>query len=211
MNITDRINTSLQAVFNIDDPIYKALICDKDGVIPATFILPTDIDIGAVASEIEYFRQSAIANAEQLYIDQATGAFLAYTLNTYFNCLRLTGESEADWIRRAIFSVFQPRVSKAAIIAALIPYSTITPTITTGSGESGYADCSFADIYTTYTTTDPATSDLTVVFAARSSLFGASYFSITITMYGFTGMTEELISIVNKSIAAGITYNIIFE
>jgi hypothetical protein len=211
MDIQTRINNSLEALYNTDDPIYKSLICDKDGVVPGTITVPTDIDIGAIASQIEWLRLLSIDLAAQLFIDQASDEFLEYALVDFFNCLRVTGESDADWIARSIAIVFAPRVSKAAIISLLSPYSTSTPTIQNGKVDAGYADCCFSDVYDSFTTTDPVTGDDIFVFGALSGEFGSTFFAIQITMYGFTGNLQNIVNIVNSSIAAGITYTFIFE
>ena len=123
-NITLRINDNLNSIFNIEnDDIFKSVICDDTGTIPATITVPTDIDIGAIASQIEYLRLLSLSLAKQVYIDQATGLFLKYELEEFFNCVQLEGETEAQWIARVIYLIFQPRVSTAAIISALRLYS----------------------------------------------------------------------------------------
>lgn len=52
--ITIRVNDSLSRIFKTDDPIYKAVICDKDGVPEASIIKPTDFNLGAITNNIEY-------------------------------------------------------------------------------------------------------------------------------------------------------------
>ena len=123
MGIVDRINNNLSTLYDIEDPIYKSLICDKDGTIPATITKPTDIDIGAIASQIEYLRQLAICLVRQMFIDEATGEFLEFQLNEYFASLQLEDETEAEWVQRAIATVFQQKVSRATIIYSLRPYN----------------------------------------------------------------------------------------
>ena len=208
-NITDRINNNLKAIYNIDDDeLYKEFVCDKDGTIPATITIPTDIDIGIIASQIEYLRLLSISLVNQLYIDQATGQFLKYELEQFFNFLQFQSETEADYIERAISMVFQPRVSTASIISALRPYSMPLPEINRIRTDSGFADCSFADIYDTYVTIYEG-EDFHV-FAARSSEFGSSFFSINITLYNFEGNLQKAVNVIEAYIAAGIQYTLSF-
>lgn len=148
MGIVDRINNNLETLFDPEnDQIYKSLICDKDGEIPSTITKPTDIDIGAIASEIEYFRLLSIDLIKQLYINQASGKFLKYQLEEYFASLRLEDETDVEWVQRTIANVFQQKVSRASIIFSLRPYSSQEPEITNVIQESAFADFSFADAY----------------------------------------------------------------
>ena len=208
-NITIRINNNLDAIFNVEnDDIYKSVISDTDGVTPGTITIPTDINIGAIASQIEYLRILSASLIKQMYINQATGDFLRYELEEFFNCLQFLGESEVQWVARALSLTFQPRVSKGSIIAALTPYSSPAPTIENLRTDSGFADVSFADIYDTYVTT--FAGDDFYVYSARSSEFGSSFFAINITMYNFTGSLQAIVNIINAYIAAGITFTIDF-
>ena len=107
--ITDVINNNLTALFNLEDPVYKALISDKDGTIPVTVTLPTDFDIGVIASEIEYLRQLSINMVNQLFLDKAQSMFLTYILNNFFASLRMTNESDVAWVNRVIASIFSTK------------------------------------------------------------------------------------------------------
>ena len=133
-SITDRINNNLKAIYNIDDDeLYKEFVCDKDGTIPATITIPTDIDIGVIASQIEYLRLLSISLSNQLYIDRATGQFLKYELEQFFASLQLIDETEAEWITRTTNFILQPRCSKVALITALTPYFITPPAISNSS------------------------------------------------------------------------------
>jgi len=157
MSITDRINSNLQTVYNIEDPKYKALICDKDGTNPDTITKPTDIDLGVITSQIEFLRRLSIDLLKQIYIDQASGEFLKFQLNEFFDSLRLEDETDTEWVQRTIATVLGQKVSRASIIYALRPYSSQEPEITTTLQESAFADFSFADAYTTETFTEITT------------------------------------------------------
>jgi len=208
--ITERINNNLSVIYNIEnDDIYNSIICDKDGIIAGTISRPDDIELGAITSQIEYLRILSHSLVDQLYIDQATGLYLKYVLENFFNSIQLPAETESAWIAREIALIFQPRISVGSIISALTSYSDPAPLVERLGYDSGFADRSFADIYDTYVTTYEG--DDFYVFSAKSSEFGSSFFSITITMYNFTGRVNELINIINAYIAAGITYTLKFE
>lgn len=145
--ITERINNNLSALFNTDKNSYKVLISDKNGNIPETIIIPTDIDIGTIASQIEYLRLLSINLLKQMYIDQAEFDFLTFILNNYFDSLQLQDETDTEWITRTIATVFSHKVSRATIIYAMRPFSSREPEIINIIQDSAYADFSYADVY----------------------------------------------------------------
>lgn len=213
--ITDRINNELDALFNIeDDPIFKRFVCDKDGTIPENITIPTDIDIGALASMIEYLRRLSIDLRKQLYIDQASGEFLKYQLEEFFGSLRLEDESDDQWVQRTIATVFQQKVSRATIIYSLRPYSTQEPIISNVIEDSAYADFSFADVYLKYKATNPYGTGYVFVFPAVAENYSSSFFTIKITLYNTLSSDIFTVqSILDKILAAGISYvlQIIYE
>lgn len=205
MSITDIINNNLSALLNPDDDeIYKALICDQDGTIPGTISKPTDIDIGVIGSQIEYLRQLSITLLKQMYADQADTEFLEYTLNNFFDSLRLKEETDTAWLDRVVDSIFSQKVSRASIIFLLRPYSSQEPEITNIIIDNAFADFSYCDVYQSGDTTlDGETVHFLAAIADTSS---SAFFSIKITLYDTTN-TEILTvqDIINKIVAAGIT------
>jgi hypothetical protein len=206
MSIIDRTNNNLQALYDTDDPIYKSLICDKDGTIPSTIAKPTDIDIGAITSQIEYLRRLSIDLVKQLYIDQATAEFLIFQLEEFFNSLRLEDETDTEWVQRTIATVFQPKVSNASIIYSLRPYSSLEPVLTNVIQESAFADFCFADAYNSgsYTMDD---GTLVYWLPAIAENYASSFFTIKITLYNTA--SEDIWTVQNiivKLLAVGIRY-----
>jgi len=203
--ITTRINNNLKAVWNVDDPIYKVCICNADGTIPSTITKPTDIAIGAIASELEYLRLFSLSLVKQLVLTNASTDFLKYTLENYFGSYRLEGETDSAWLTRVIATVFQPKVSRAAIIYALRAYSNQEPEIEDGSGSSAFSNVCFAGRNKKYSTTYKG--KIFYVFPAISNDFSSLYFFIIITLYqNNTTNVQNAINVINKVIAAGIKY-----
>jgi hypothetical protein len=198
--ITDRINNNLDALFDIEnDDIYKSLICDKDGINPVTINVPTDIKLGAITSQIEYLRRLSIDLVKQIYINQTSGEFLIYQLEQFFNSLRLTGESDAQWIARTIATVLQPKVSRASIIYVLRPYSTVEPVIELAYTASAYADFSYASLN--------AEDTAQMVLPDIAGDFDSYYFTFKIILHGT--LSSDLYTIYNIlaiMVAAGISY-----
>jgi hypothetical protein len=204
--ITDRINNSLDVLFNPDDDrIYRALVCDKDGIIPAVINIPTDIDIGIITGQIEYLRRLSIDLVKQIYIDQASGEFLKYQLEEFFGSLQLENESDVEWVQRTIAIVFQHKISRAMIIYSMRPFSSREPIISNIVEDSAYADFSYADVYikdkvlvgTTYY----------FVFPAVTENYSSAYFTIKITLYDTLSSDIYTVQgILDNIITAGISY-----
>lgn len=208
--ITDRINNELDALFNTeDDSIYRAVVCDKDGTIPESITDITDIDAGAITNMIEYLRRLSIDLLKQLYIDQASGEFLRYQLETFFSSLQLEDESDVQWVQRTIATVFQQKVSRASIIFSLRPYSSREPEITNIVSESAYADFSFADVYIADKAANPYGTGYVFVLPAVAENYSSSFFTIKITLYNTLSSDIYTIQdILDKVLAAGIDYKL---
>ncbi len=203
--ITDKINNNLNAVFDIEnDDIFKALICDKDGTIAGTVNLPTDINIGALASQIEYLRQLSISLVNQIYIDEASSVFLTYILNNFFDSLQYESETDQEWISRTIATVLKPKVSRATIIYALRPYSTLEPEIENIETQNAYSDYSYSSIFV---------SDLDqLVLAAIAEDYDNALFMIKITLYDTeTSKLNIIYELLSIMLGAGIDYVLVIK
>jgi hypothetical protein len=206
MGIPERINNNLSVLYNIEDEIYKALISDVDGTNPETITKPTDIDIGVIASQIEWLRRLSIDLLKQLYANHASGEFLKYILEDFFNSLKLEGETDEEWLERVTAIIFSPKVSTASIIYALRPYSSIEPEVYNIASESAFADFSFADI--TYSGSYIMDDGTIVIYVpAIAETFSSSYFKIKIVLYDtIDSNVVTVINIINRIIPAGIEY-----
>lgn len=203
--IADRINNNLSALFNTeDDDIYKALIVDSDGTIPSTISKPTDIDIGVIGAEIEYLRLLGKTLLKQIYLDQAGTDFLEYTLNNYFDSLRLVNESDSEWLTRVTSFVLSQKISRASVIYLLRPYSALEPVVSTDIVDHAFADFSYCDIYSSGSTT--LNGDTVFYRAAIVEGADAAIFTYKVTLYNT--LYNEIMSVIemlNKIKAAGIT------
>lgn len=162
-------------------------------------VIPTDFQIGAIASQIEYLRKLSIDLINQIFIDKAEYEFLKYQLNNFFNSLQAEGETNKAWVSRAIATVLQPKVSRASIIYTLRPYSTQEPEINFVYNESAYADFCYADIYID----DPDQ----LILPAIAEEYDSQYFTIKITLYDTdTSDITTVYEILSIMIAAGISY-----
>lgn len=205
MSITDRINSNLSALFNPDDDeIFKALICDQDGTISSTITKPDQIDIGVLASQIEYLRLLSITLLKQMYIDEQDTEFLEFTLNNYFDSLQLSGETEVAWLQRVINKVFSQKVSNAAIIYLLRPYSPGgEPTIEQATQEHAFCDFSYCDIYSGGSAT--LGSETVYFLPAVLGDSNSAFFTIKITLFNTpSNDIFTVIDYIDEIVAAGI-------
>lgn len=209
-SIVDNINNNLKGLYDTKDEIYIALIADSNGTIPVTITKPTDIDIGAIASEQEYLRKVSLGLKNQIFIDQATGEFLKFTLEDFFSSIRLSGETELEWVERTAKKVFQPKLSQAAFILALRPYSSQEPEIVNNVSSSAFAGLSFASRVKSFIASWLGLSIKIYPAIARS--FSFSLYSIRITLYDIpSGDINTVINLIESIIAAGITYELVIK
>lgn len=215
MSIVERINGSLQVLFDVnDDDVYKSFICDKDGTVPAEITKPNEITIGAMASQVEYLRKLSIELLNQIYINTATGDFLKYQLEDFFGSLQEEDETDANWVSRTIQLIFYPKLSRAAIIYALRPYSPGgEPEISTIEEKSAYANLSFAGVYVEGYSYNPGPEEYTIiVLPAIAEAYDSSYYTIQVDLYD-TDFSQiySIINLLDRIIAAGITYKIVIN
>jgi len=205
MSIGTRINNSLAAIFNTEnDDIYKALICNEDGNNPETITKPTDIDLGMMTSQVEYLRRLSIDLAKQLYIDEASGEFLTYTLVEFFDSLQQSGESETEWIQRTISEIFRPKVSRAMIIASTEQYSSQTPIRRDPQTISAYADYSWCDC-SVYDADQACLPAITMPYDNH-------YYTFILVLYDVDiDLIETIKGLIRKIIGAGITCILLLE
>jgi len=145
-NISEKFNSYLK-MFNHNDPIYKSVFCDKNGIENATIINPKDLNIGAIASMLEYNRRLTISLRKQIFLNQAVGDILDDFCYTIFGLQRIQGETDAQFSDRVTRYILSNKVSPAAIINVLKNYSSQMPEIIEGQLDAAFADVTFATRY----------------------------------------------------------------
>ncbi len=149
-NITKTLNKYLQAKLDVDHPIYKALIANKDNVVPPNPDNPSDLDIGAIANNLEWLRLLSKGLLNQLNWNDASTKYLNLTFHEHLGIVRYAGENDADYVQRVVNFMVAPKVSEASIIFYMIPYSSPGfPQLITG-GETAFSDVSYSDNYTEF-------------------------------------------------------------
>lgn len=203
-NTAERLNNSLRSLFNVDDEIFTSLISDVNGAVPSVVSKPSDIDIGVVASMIEYLFLLTDNLSKQIYVNSADHEFLKFTLEEFFDSVQISGESDADWLARSISTLFQPKVSNAAIIYAMIPFSPGgMPSISSGAEDSMFADCSFCEMYVLKWSSWGGSPFL--IYPSFSNEFNDTLFSLIVTLFNAeTSKLTFIADILTKMKAAGI-------
>ena len=208
--IANNLNNQLKALFDIDDDIYKILFSNPNGTIATEILKPTDIDIGADASIIEYLRRLSICLVKQLFLDEADSSFIDYIAEKYFNTLRFKSETNEDLINRIIAKVFRHKVSKAALIVALRPYSSQEPEIENVLSDAMFASYSFASRYKSFRATYNGGEKKVYPAIARS--FSFSLYTIKIILYDTSSSQISTVNNVVKEVkASGITYELVIR
>ncbi|HNR90656.1 MAG TPA: hypothetical protein PKM65_20135 [Spirochaetota bacterium] len=208
--IADILNSYLP-MFDKSDPVYLALVCDRDGVPEAVIDKPVDLNIGVVADMLEYNRRLTISLTKQLFLDDAEGVFLNYFLNTICGFERLQSETDDQYITRVRNMVLEHRCSPAAIINAVRGYSDPDPTILEGESDSAFADVSFTDSYKMFQIASGPYREWWVYPALPVGQDSAEFFFVLV-MYNTADVDViKIIEIVDQFIAAGVGYEIRIE
>lgn len=209
-NITKTLNKYLQAKFDTNHPIYKALIANASNTPPASPAKPSELDIGAIANMLEWTRLLGLGLKNQLDLEQSDTKYLNLILHELMDIVRYDGENDADYLERAINFVIAPKVSEASIIFYTIPYSSPgIPQIIIG-GETAFADVTFSDNYTELQNATPGSPELNhwIFPAIATDGFAAAYFFILRLENTNIDDIVEVVDTVNRWIAAGINYEI---
>lgn len=200
----------LRALHDTDDPIYKSLISDVDGVPAGIITTPMDFNAGAVASVFEWIRQLSLCLSDQLVLSTASGKYLDLMVHEHIGIVRFESESDTDYIDRVRDYIIANKVSRAAIIHHTRPYSSPgDPEILDGTDDAAFADVSYADVTTGFQASSTGPFDTWWVFPAlSSSIGGTAYFFVLKLQNTASGDIAKVVDIVNRWIAAGIRYEL---
>lgn len=137
----------LLTFFNHDDPIYKSVISDKDGVPEPVITKPTDYHIGAIADVLEWNRHLTLGFLKQIFLNTAEGKYLDDYCYDMFGMYRNEGETDAEYSERVRKYILSNRLSPASIIVAVKDYSGKLPEIIEGQLDAAFADITYSDVY----------------------------------------------------------------
>jgi hypothetical protein len=208
------INKYLKALYDTEDPVYRALIADETGIPASIPTAPSDMNIGAIGNSLEWNRRLTMSLIKQLRFDQCEGVFLTLMIDDFLNFMRASGETNAQYKERVIDIVLGPKISPAAIIYNARPYSTAEPYIAMNDNDMAYADVSYADCYETFQLTAPAAYVGTWVLPAVSrNVRGMIFFFILYVENTPDDQMSILMDKINSLIAAGTEFEVqvIFE
>lgn len=209
MTTADLLNKFLKAKFDTSDPIYQELIAKTDGTPAGTILKPEDFDNGAIAGTLEWVRQLSLCLIDQMQLDLATGRYLKLMTEVYIGLTRYTGDSDSEFVDMIISYVLDPKVSEAAIISKLTPFSSPSiPELIEGS-ESAFADASFSDNYESFQNTTAGNEfDHWIMSAIAANGASFSYFFIIRLENTADSDIVKVVDIMSRWVASGINYEI---
>lgn len=209
MTAADLLNKFLRAKFDINDPIYKALIADVSQNPEVTITLPEHFNNGAIAGALEWVRQLSLFLQDQLQLDKASGRYFNLIIENFIGIVKYEGESQTDFVNRIISFILDPKVSEAAIIAATTPYSSPGPPQFLEGSESAFADVSFADNYDSFQNTTVGNEfNYWIMAAIAASGSSFSYFFILRLENTASADIVKVVDIMSRWVASGIDYEI---
>jgi len=210
-NITKKFNSYLP-FFDHNDIVYKSVFCDKDGIPNNTIKKPIDLNLGAIASLLEYNRLLTIQLIDQVYLNKAKEKYLD-KFGLFFDIKRIKNESDNEYYLRIKNYIFSHKVSPASIIDAVKQYSSRLPKIIEERLDSAFSDLSFSDYYTFNTRIgDPNSIYYQWYIApaiASNSGDDSTAFYFILQMYNLQNQDIiKVIEIVNEWKASGVEYHI---
>ena len=208
-NIAYVLNDWLKAIYDTEDEIYRSFMADIDGVPEDTITVPMDYNIGAIASALEYLRQSTKLFVRQMFFNEAEGEWLDLILVDYFGLMRKDGEDDTEWATRVRDVIIGPKMSNAAIIYNTRQYSDSEPEIVVGDLDAAFADVTFSDAYDD-AFVDSDSGEYVMPAIMRSHAAGTYYFRLLLEGTSDDDLID-VVNTVNSLIAAGIEYEVVIS
>lgn len=208
--VAKSLNKYLKAIYDTDDPIYRSLISNVDGVPAGTINTPQDFNAGAVANILEYTRQLSLCLIDQLFLNRATGKFLTLMTHEIIGIVRFEGESNVDFVERVQNYIIATKVSRASIIFYTRPFSSPgEPQLLDGVDDAAFADVSYSDNIEMFQQGDvPPFNNWWVLPGLTISEEGASYFFILRLENTASADIVKVVDLVNRWKGDGIGYEI---
>lgn len=207
--IAEKVDQLLRR-FDKEDPLYKALVSDVNGVPAGTINIPTDYDIGAIGSVLEYTRQLAMCLLTQMRTDLADTVFVDLVGQQVLGIARFSGESDTDYVNRMYFELFGWKVTCPAIVNAAWQFSPGgIPQCLPGDQGVAYADYSFASMYEQFQNQTPGNEfDYWTWPAIAGSGVSGSFFFVLIVQGTPPADVPKVVQVVNSLIAAGVDWEL---
>lgn len=209
-NITKLLDKYLKSKFDIDHSIYKAFISNAVNTPPASPTDPSNLDIGAIANTLEWVRLLSKGLQNQLDLTLANTKYLNLIIQDHVGIVRADGESDSDYLDRAVDYMIAPKVSVASIIYHTIPYSSPGPPQIIDGTETAFADVSFSDNYSEFQNLTPGSPEYGYYIfpALAAESYGGAYFFVLQLENTAATDIPAVVDLVNRWIAAGIRYEI---
>jgi photosystem II stability/assembly factor-like uncharacterized protein len=206
---TQRDNTFFGDILGVAHDSFNLLVAVASfgelATSPDGITKPTNIEVGAFAGMLEYFRTFSKSMIDQLYIDKAVPEFLKYQLENFFESYKYIEETNSAWIDRTFSIVFEHKISNASIIYNLRPYSSQEPVISNANSSACFCDFSYCNIYIEEVIDDGG--ETVFIFPAILSSFSGILFTFKVTLYDTSPDDIEKVKfILDRFIAAGISY-----
>lgn len=209
MTVAELLNKYLRTLYDIDDNIYKSLISDVNGSPEVVISDPIDYNIGVIADILEWTRQLSISLGKQIFLNQAEGKYLDLLAHNNIGLVRYPSENDTDYISRVQKFIIGRKVSPAAIIFYMRPYSDIEPAIIEGGTDTAFSDITFNDVFTTFQQLTPGSEFGNWVNAAIAGSDKVASHFFTLVLEGSSASDIPLIiDTMNRLIAAGVGYEV---
>jgi hypothetical protein len=212
-NVTTTINDHLTAIFDVSDALYKLLFSDSAATVPDNPANPIQLGLGIMADLLEWNRLLSLSLLLQLNFKNSTGIYLDMIANEYFGIIRASGETDDEYKVRVIDIILGIKVSPAAIINSMKPYSSSTaPKLYEGNRGTAYADCSYSDVYAQFTISDKTSKMYgQVVYPAITTLGNALFYLLIILSNTPLKQIPAILDKLSRIVAAGVDYEIQIE
>lgn len=203
------LNKYLRAIYDIDDKIYKSLISDISGVPAGVITNPNDYNIGAIANILEYTRRLSIDLLDQLFLNRAEGKYLDLIAQEVIGIVRYAGESDTDYVDRIQKFIISPKVSPAALIFCLRPFSTAEPVFLEGEQDAAFANVSYASQYNSFQQLTIGPENLHWILPAIASGTGDGSFFFSIVLENVADEDiVKIIDIIERIGVAGVNFSL---
>ena len=204
----ERINRYLK-LFNQESGEYLNLIGDESKNYPPLndFIKISDFDNGSIANVIEYTMKLSDFLIDQLDVSKSAGIILDFTLETFYEKVRLKDETDEEYYLRTEDEIFDHKISNLAIENKLEEFGDDVEVIDGIGGDSTYYGVSFYENNTDFN----LPGENVVKKAIFSQEGGRPYFFRVLMSNVNPSDYKNIINVINEYKAGGINYIVELE